>query len=145
MTSNPAPFDDADLHAYADGCLPPERIGTFEAALKLDPALAARVAEIRALSAALRAALDPIVAEPIPERLIQAATGPVRGASRSRWPRWLGPAVAVAATLVLGIGVGWYGRKSVPACHSHRFSHARAKVSCTRSSARVASPVSTRA
>ncbi|MEP6655783.1 MAG: anti-sigma factor [Betaproteobacteria bacterium] len=107
MTVNPSPFDDADLHAYADGCLPPERVGAFEAALKLDPALAARVAEIRALSAALRAALDPIVTEPIPERLIQAAIGRAHGASRSRW---LGSAVAIAATLVLGIGIGWYGR-----------------------------------
>ena len=110
MNGHPASFDDADLHAYADGCLAPGRVDTFEAALQLDPALAARVAEIRAQSAALRAALDAIVTEPIPERLIQAAAGPVRGRSRSRWPRWLASAVAVAATLLLGIGVGWYGR-----------------------------------
>lgn len=110
MTGNPAPFDDADLHAYADGCLARGRVGAFEAALQRDPALAARVAAIRAQSAELRAALDPIVIEPIPERLIHAATRPVRGARLPRLPRWSVPVAAAAATLLLGIGIGWYGR-----------------------------------
>jgi hypothetical protein len=42
-----------DLHAYADGQLPPERVAEMESALRRDPALAERVAQIRAQNAAL--------------------------------------------------------------------------------------------
>jgi anti-sigma factor RsiW len=100
---------DADVHAYADGQLPPERAAIVKAALEANPELAARVAEIRAQSAVLRDALDSVLAEPIPERLIAAASSP-----KSRFGgdvrRWLVPGFAAAATLMLGIGIGWLGR-----------------------------------
>jgi anti-sigma factor RsiW len=105
------PIADADVHAYVDGQLPRERAAAVEAALAGDPALATRVAEIRAQNAALRDALDPALAEPIPERLLAAATPPARGASRAR--RWLGPALALAASLLVGVGVGWLGRDAL--------------------------------
>ena len=54
-------------------------------------------------NAALRDAFDPWLAEPMPERLLAAAAGRRAGAPR-RWPRWLAPALAAAATLVLGAG-----------------------------------------
>jgi len=99
------PLPDTDLSAYADRQLPAERAAVVEAVLARDPTLAARVAEIRAQNAALVAALDPWLSEPIPERLLAAATPPAR-------PRagWWKPALAAAATLVLGLAVGWYGR-----------------------------------
>lgn len=99
------PLPDTDLSAFADGQLPAERLAVVEAALARDPALAARVAEIRAQNAALIAALDPWLAEPIPERLLAAATPPAQ-------PRagWWKPAIAAAATLVLGLAAGWYSR-----------------------------------
>ena len=110
------PIDDADVHAYADGQLAPERAAAVDAALAQDPELALRVAGIRAQNAALRDALDPMLAEPIPERLLAAATAPVeaggRGASARtvRPGRWLATGFAVAATLVVGAGLGWYTR-----------------------------------
>jgi anti-sigma factor RsiW len=99
------PLPDTDLYAYADGQLPAERVAAVEVALARDPALLARVTEIRAQNAALVAALDPWLAEPIPERLLAAATPPAQ-------PRadWWKPALVAAATLVLGLAVGWYGR-----------------------------------
>jgi anti-sigma factor RsiW len=107
---NPAALADFELHAYADGQLAPERVPAVEAILARDPALAARVADIRAQNAALRDALDPMLAEPIPARLLQAATPPrVAGPVR----RWMAPAFAAAATLLVGVAVGWFGRGSM--------------------------------
>jgi len=63
---------DVDLNAYADGQLAPDRIATVEAALARDPELALRVADYRAQSAMLRDALDPVLTEPIPDRLLAA-------------------------------------------------------------------------
>lgn len=99
-------IENADLMAYADGQLPAERVPAVEAALVADPELAQRVASLRAQSAALHEALDPWLAEPIPSRLLAAAKLPEAG---SVWQAWR-PFVALAATLVLGLVVGWYGR-----------------------------------
>ena len=110
------PIDDADVHAYADGQLAPERAAAVDAALAQDPELALRVAGIRAQNAALRDALDPMLAEPIPERLLAAASAPVEAGGRGalartvRPGRWLATGFAVAATLVVGVGLGWYTR-----------------------------------
>jgi len=96
-----------ELSAYADGQLPADRVAAAEAIVARDPSLAARVAQIRAQNAALTAALDPWLAEPIPERLLAAAAPPVR--RRAAWK----PALAAAATLVLGLAVGWFARDAV--------------------------------
>ncbi len=80
--------------------------------LAVDPALAARVASIREQSAALRDALDPLLAEPLPERLV-AAAAPVPSGHRSFLRRWIAPAFAAAATLLLGFGFGWFGRDAL--------------------------------
>ncbi len=106
---NPLPVTDADLNAYADGQLAPSRVTAVEDALARDPALAARVADTKRRNADLRDALDPWLADPIPERLITAATG---SAKRVRRPalRWLALPVAAAAALLVGLGVGWHAR-----------------------------------
>ena len=101
---SPVPLSDADLHAYVDGQAAPERLAAIEAALRDDPALAASVAAVRAQNAALRDAFDPMLAEPIPPRLIEAAARPPR-----RWRARLAP-VAAAALLVLGCAIGWFAR-----------------------------------
>ena len=111
-TSAPSPPTDADLHACADGQLAPERRAEIEALLATDPELAARVAGIRAQSAALRDALDPLLADPLPERLVAAAAPPA-SIGRSILRRWLAPAFAAAATLLLGFGLGWFGRDAL--------------------------------
>ena len=94
---NPLPVTDADLNAYADGQLAAARVAAVEEALARDPALAAWVADAKRHNADLRDALDPWLAEPIPERLIAAAAGPADVAQGSV-RRWLGPWVAGAGT-----------------------------------------------
>ena len=111
---NLSTLSDTDLHAYADRQLAPERASLVEAALAGDPALATRVAEIRAQNAALRDALDPLLAERIPERLLEAALPPDPRATRSALVRrWAVPVFAAAATLVIGVAVGWLGRDAM--------------------------------
>ena len=107
MTS--VPISDDDLMAYADGQLVHERREAVEQALARDPALGVRVASIREQNAALRDAFDPWLAEAIPPRLVAAAEGRAGGGRLLR--AW--PALAAAATLVLGIAVGWFGRDAM--------------------------------
>lgn len=103
---NAVPITDDDLAAYADGQLAAERREAVEQAIARDASLASRVAAIREQNAALRDALDPWLAEAIPPRLLAAAEGRAGGGRLLRM--W--PAFAAAATLVLGIAVGWFGR-----------------------------------
>jgi anti-sigma factor RsiW len=111
---NPYALSDVDLNAYADRQLAPERVGAVEAALAGDPSLAARVAAIRAQNAALRDALDPVLAERIPDRLLDAARPlPAQRARDGRVRRWLLPVFAAAATLVLGVAAGWFARDAM--------------------------------
>jgi anti-sigma factor RsiW len=106
---NPLPVTAADLNAYADGQLDASRLAVVEDALARDPALAAWMADARRHNADLRDALDPWLAEPIPERLLAAAAGPHGAAQRSP-RRWLASLVAVAASLLVGLAAGWYAR-----------------------------------
>ena len=99
------PFTDLDVHAYADRQLAPERVAELEDAMARDPALAAKVAEIERQNAWLRAGLGTALDEPLPRRLIDAA----RGAPRRSY-RLFAPLFAAAATLVIGLGLGWYAR-----------------------------------
>jgi anti-sigma factor RsiW len=110
---NAAGLTETDLHAYADSQLAPERIGSMEAALARDSVLAERVAEIRTQNAALRDAFDPLLAEPIPEQLLAAATLADAQRARGSVRRWLVPAFAAAATLVLGVALGWLVRDAL--------------------------------
>ncbi|MFO1395765.1 MAG: anti-sigma factor [Burkholderiales bacterium] len=104
---NPLPITDADVNAYVDGQLASARVPVVEDALARDPALAARVAELKRQNALLRDALDPWLDEALPERLVAATSGPP---SARRMPRWLPAAFAAAASLVLGVALGWFGR-----------------------------------
>ena len=61
---------------------------------------------------ALRDALDPVLAEPIPDRLLAAATARTSGGP-GIVRRWGPPVMAAAATLLLGVGVGWFGRDAL--------------------------------
>ena len=101
--------DELDLMAYADGQLPPDRVAAVEAALARDADAAARVAAIREQNRRLREGLDSWLAEPSPERLLAAAAPP----KASRPAPWRWPALALAATLVLGLAVGWFGRDAL--------------------------------
>jgi anti-sigma factor RsiW len=106
---NPLPITDADVNAYVDGQLAPSRAPAIEEALARDPALAARVADLRRQNATLHDAFDPWLEEPLPNRLIVAAAG-AAPAGRRAAPKWLGITTAAAASLIVGIALGWFGR-----------------------------------
>jgi len=112
---------DEMLMAYVDGELDDAARAAVEAAVAADPVLARRVVQQQALSEKLRATFDRVLAEPVPERLIDTArSAPMGGAQvadlgarraaradarERRWalPQW----AAMAASLVLGVFVGW--------------------------------------
>jgi hypothetical protein len=100
-------FDDETLMAYADGELDGAARAAVEAAMAADAALAERVARHRELRRRLHAAFEPVLAEPVPERLLATrAAGSagnvislkMRAAPRWSWPQW----GAIAASLVIG-------------------------------------------
>ena len=108
-------FSDETLMAYADGELDVATRAAVEAAMATDPQLAQRVARHRALRGRLRAALDPVLDEPLPERLLASVHGapaqrradnviPLKpkAAPRWSWPQW----GAIAASLVGGALLG---------------------------------------
>jgi anti-sigma factor RsiW len=101
--TNAQPLPDADIQAFVDGQLPPDRAQRVAAAVASNPELGARVADMRSRNALLREALEAVLAEPIPDRLLEAARRPPR---KTGAPAWLRPAFALAATLALGMGIG---------------------------------------
>jgi anti-sigma factor RsiW len=98
------PISDADLHAYVDGQLPPDRHAAV--ALKLDdqPEAAERVAAYAAQRDALRAGLAPIAAEPVPPRLdLRNLVAERLSERRTIWRA----AAAVLLAFVAGSAGGW--------------------------------------
>lgn len=89
---------ESELHAYVDGTLPDGRRAEVEAYLETHPDDAERVAAYRRQNEALRALFDPVLDEPLPERL------------RTPRPRWVKPALQYAAVvgwIALGGVIGW--------------------------------------
>ncbi len=109
--SSALPLTDEDLNAFADNRLPDERAREIAAVLDREPALAARVAEIRRLNAQLRDVLDPWLAEPLPRALITAAKTPRARRRSGVFRAW--PALVATASLVVGVAVGWQMRGEV--------------------------------
>jgi hypothetical protein len=114
---------DDTLMAYADGELEPSARADVEAAMRADPEIARRVAQYREQQEKLRAAYEPELAEPVPDRLLAvlrdrgpakhgrvidleraraAAEAPQR--PRSVSSRWRYPA-SLAASVVVAIGL----------------------------------------
>ena len=71
--SAPSAISEADLHAYIDGQLEPERQAEMEAYLAQRPDEAQRLAVYRAQTRGLRALYAPVLLETLPPRLVQAA------------------------------------------------------------------------
>lgn len=65
-------FSDEVLMAYADGELDIETRERVEDAITGDPEIAQRIASHKALRKTLRSSFDPVLAEPVPDRLIAA-------------------------------------------------------------------------
>jgi anti-sigma factor RsiW len=121
-------ISDETLMAFADGELDDAARAAVELALRTDPQLAKRVAEHRALRQRIQAAYSAELSEPVPERLLSAAKrradasgtnvvnlqdardAMARDTARARPLRtWWGPAGSIAASLIIGLGLG-YGR-----------------------------------
>jgi hypothetical protein len=119
-------ISEQDLQAYVDGELAPAEVARVEAAIAADPTLARHVERERALRARLRAALDPVLDEPVPSRLEAVLRAPPteqegraslrppppagkgRGggvvampARKPQRPAWQLPAYALAASLLV--------------------------------------------
>ena len=107
--------DDEQFFAWLDGELSGEQADRVAVAVADDPELARRAEQHRAFETRVRGAFDSVAEAPVPERLAQAIKPPsaevVQFAARRRSSnddrRWVLPQwAAIAATLVLGIGVG---------------------------------------
>jgi hypothetical protein len=111
---------DETLMAYLDNELSPEERARVAAIVASDPDAKARLARQERLHAVLSAAFNPVMEQPVPERLVAAAmTTPAslqwrvwqslsRLFARDRLAPGFVPRYALAAaTFVLGLGVAW--------------------------------------
>lgn len=96
------PITEAELHASIDGQLAPERQRAVAAHLASRPEEAQRLDSYRAQKRALRALLDPVLDEPLPARLQQAA--------RPHTPWYLQRLAAGVAIAVLSASSAWLAR-----------------------------------
>lgn len=109
MTHDPIGND--DLHAAADGRLPPARRDAVARLLATDPEAADQVAFYRRLNQGLHRLYDPLLAEPVPAGLIE-------GRGRRRVAGGLTRAAAVIALLLVGAAGGWLARDRLPGTES---------------------------
>jgi anti-sigma factor RsiW len=104
------PVSDDELHAFVDRALPPVRMAEVEAWLEAHPEQARKVRQYREQIEGFHRLYDPVLEEPLPPALLQAA---------ARRRAWLLPAaMRVAAALMLfvsGLGGGWWLRGTTPA------------------------------
>ena len=96
-----SPITEADLNAYVDGLLPPSQLVEIEAYLSESPAEMARMRAYREQNAALRALYDPILNEPVPQRLIDVVRNKV-----ARW-QWHHLAAGIVISIISGLA-GWF-------------------------------------
>jgi hypothetical protein len=124
---------DETLMAFADGELEGSARAAVEAAMREDPKIEKRVAEHRALRQRIEKAYALELSEPVPSRLLTAANttpesagNPVADLNVARESKaravsaararnsWWQPAGAIAASVIIGFGLG-YGARHQPA------------------------------
>lgn len=106
MTPGDDDIGEVDLHAYADGRLDrdPARKAQVEAYLRERPELREKVEAYRRVTREIAAAYDPVLAEPVPERLTRVLESDPAPRARAVFARG-----AVAAVLLLLVaGGGWW-------------------------------------
>lgn len=96
MSTAQGPLEPAELMAFVDRRLLPERARAVEERLRDDPALAAEVRQYVAQRTALHARFDPVLDEPIPARMLPRPRAAARLPAR----------IALAAALLLLGAVG---------------------------------------
>lgn len=92
---------DEDLHALVDGALDDARRAEIEELLAQQPEKAEKVRAYRQVDAALKALYDPVLDEPIPERLLLRP---------SPWRTGFARTALAAGLMIVGIALGWFGR-----------------------------------
>jgi anti-sigma factor RsiW len=105
MKSTQRPMDETELHAYVDGRLEPQQRKEVEAWLAEHPEEARRVAEYERQNAAMQSLFDPILEEPVPQRLHIQTSRP--GVPIFRY-------AAMLALFVFGGVLGWVVHGLVP-------------------------------
>lgn len=100
---------DDELNAWVDGQLTEQHHAAVEERLVHDEEAAGRAASYRQINAGLRALYDPVLDEPVPERLLHR---PVR---RTLYAR-------AASLLALGVALGWFAHAWIPSSPGERFS-----------------------
>jgi hypothetical protein len=99
-------FDEAKLSAYLDGELEPSEMVTVEALMENSKDARRQLLQAVGTTARLRAAMRPVLDEPIPERLANVlASRPPADGSRHRLTAFFQLAAAVLL-LVVGFGAG---------------------------------------
>lgn len=103
-------IDPERLMAFVDGQTEPAETGHIAAALAADAQLRAKAAQWRAQSDALRAAFDPILAAPVPERLRALVAPPAKvlafPSARANWRTLAASVTALAAAALIGFQFG---------------------------------------
>ncbi len=107
-------IDAETIAAFADGELSPIEAACVARAIATDPALAAQVQAHRSLRDTLASHYAPIATEAVPDRLsallqadehvVDIAQARAERTQRSRLPIWTSS--AIAASLILGVGIG---------------------------------------
>jgi len=127
-------IDEAELQAFVDGQLPPERRRAVMAYLAAEEDEAARMSDYRSLNEALHLLYDEVLHEPLPERLeVERYTGHTR--PLERWRSRFGAGMAGAAlraaglaALILASGAGGWAlheRYGTPEAETPAMSFAR--------------------
>lgn len=109
-----AKFDPDLLHAWLDNELSAEQRADVEAWLREHPEEAARVRLWAADAQALRARLEPVLAEPVPQRLTQLVWNRPPQTLRSAWPRWAAAAVVFVLGGASGAALMWTVKPVAP-------------------------------
>lgn len=124
--SRESPVGDNDLQVYADGRLAQERVSELEQWLAAHPEEAERVAGYRRIAEELHRVYDPVLDEPVPERLRALRLRP-RLFAAARAAGW------IVAGVALGTALGWqlHGSRpdvrradSLPFVHQAALAHA---------------------
>ncbi len=105
------PITENDLHAYADGRLDAMRRAEVEAYLASNPEAAERAAEYARQNEALRETFAPVLTEPVPQRMVVAATRLHRIRTTAMAASWV--AVGGFLGLLAGGIAGWELRPDV--------------------------------
>ena len=108
----PLPISESDLHAYVDNVLPEARRAEVEEYLASHPDEAERLQAYQAQNLALKDLFNPLLDEPIPEKMLALATQPasvtVNTPKRSFFSRWSLERIAAGLLIAVVSGIsGW--------------------------------------